>query len=147
MGSGRCAFRATVDATVRHPRITKSFFILYYYNNFCCISSLSRFRALDAKRCILTSRLAEALFMHFDATSISPEKGLRCAAATQQVPTGFSSLPPPGPAMPVVATLQSVSSKMATPRAMASAHSRLTAPCCSRTSSGTFKRFILTSLA
>lgn len=49
--------------------------------------------------------------------------------AIQTVPTGFSGVPPPGPAIPVVATEKSVSSLSNTPAAIASAHSLLTAPC------------------
>ena len=51
------------------------------------------------------------------------------ATAYQTVPTGFASVPPPGPAMPVTATATSTPSRSTAPRAIASATGSLTAPC------------------
>jgi hypothetical protein len=52
-------------------------------------------------------------------------------------PTGFSALPPPGPAMPVMATARSTGAWASAPRAIASAVFRLTAPWRSRIAAGT----------
>src|SRR6266700_4967723 len=52
-------------------------------------------------------------------------------------PTGFSSVPPPGPAMPVTATATSTPSRSRAPAAIAAAVSADTAPWRSRTSRGT----------
>ena len=57
------------------------------------------------------------------------------ATPYQIVPTGFASLPPPGPAMPVTETAASAPSRSTAPRAIASATGSLTAPC-SATSAG-----------
>ncbi len=50
--------------------------------------------------------------------------------ATNTVPTGFWSVPPEGPAIPVVDTPMSVPLAFLTPSAMRTATSLLTAPCC-----------------
>ena len=55
---------------------------------------------------------------------------LRAAAAKCTSPTGFSAVPPPGPAMPVIDTARSTGECASAPCAIASAVSRLTAPYC-----------------
>ena len=50
------------------------------------------------------------------------------AAFRQVVPTGFSSVPPPGPAIPLTETARSVLNRRRAPRAISSTVSRLTAP-------------------
>ena len=50
------------------------------------------------------------------------------STATYTVPTGFCGVPPPGPAIPVVASPQSVPNMRRTPLAIARATSALTAP-------------------
>src|SRR5438105_8734116 len=62
-------------------------------------------------------------------------------------PTGFSAVPPPGPAMPVTATATSAPSRSRAPRAIASATSADTAPCAARSSSGTPSAACFTSFA
>jgi hypothetical protein len=47
------------------------------------------------------------------------------------VPTGFSSVPPSGPAIPVIATAVSASKRFSAPSAIASATGSDTAPCSS----------------
>jgi hypothetical protein len=61
-------------------------------------------------------------------------------------PTGFSGVPPSGPAMPVTATPTSTPAAFSAPAAIAAAVSSDTAPCRSRItgstpSSSTFARF------
>ena len=51
------------------------------------------------------------------------------ATANHTVPTGFSSVPPPGPAMPVTETAMSTPSRCSAPSAIARATASLTAPC------------------
>ena len=53
----------------------------------------------------------------------------RAAAAKCTSPTGLPGVAPPGPAMPVIATARSASECASAPCAIASAVSRLTAPC------------------
>src|SRR5213594_1805438 len=53
------------------------------------------------------------------------------------VPTGFVGVPPSGPAMPVMASPHGAPARVAIPRAIASAHGALTAPCVVRIDSGT----------
>ena len=55
----------------------------------------------------------------------------------QTVPTGFSSVPPSGPAIPVIATAVSASKRRRTPSAIASATGSDTAPCCSISAAST----------
>src|SRR6266550_333742 len=62
-------------------------------------------------------------------------------------PTGFSSLPPPGPAMPVTATETSARSRFRAPTAIAAAVSADTAPWRDRTSGGTSSSLAFTSSA
>ena len=45
------------------------------------------------------------------------------------VPTGLSSVPPPGPAIPVIATAVSAPKRLIAPSAIASATGSDTAPC------------------
>ena len=49
--------------------------------------------------------------------------------ATHTVPTGFSGVPPPGPATPDVATAQSAPKRSETPFTISRTTSSLTAPC------------------
>src|SRR6266851_4591042 len=67
------------------------------------------------------------------------------SACKKTRPTGFSALPPPGPAMPVTATATSTPSRSRAPDAIAAAVSAETAPCRSRTSRGTPSSRALTS--
>src|SRR6185503_17184058 len=60
-------------------------------------------------------------------------------------PTGFSSVPPSGPATPVTATPTSTASRSLTPVAIASATSAETAPCASIRAAGTPSSAVLTS--
>ena len=62
------------------------------------------------------------------------------------MPTGFSTLPPSGPAMPVIASARSTPARSRAPRAMCSATGALTAPCAAISasltpSSSTFEAF------
>ncbi len=62
------------------------------------------------------------------------------------VPTGFSAVPPPGPAIPVVATARSTPLASRRPDAIARATGSLTAPCASRSAGGTPSSSILAAL-
>src|SRR5215470_8461774 len=80
---------------------------------------------------------------HFTAAR-SPENWNRRAVAspssrrpTKTVPTGLTGVPPSGPAMPVTASAQDAPARVATPRAIASAHCPLTAPWARRSDPGT----------
>ncbi len=64
----------------------------------------------------------------------SPKAEVQCRYTS---PTGFSGVPPPGPAMPVVEIASCAPVAASAPRAIASAHSAETAPCCSRSAAGT----------
>ena len=55
----------------------------------------------------------------------------------QTVPTGLLSLPPPGPATPVTATVNAASERSSAPVAMLAATGPLTAPFASINSGGT----------
>ena len=48
------------------------------------------------------------------------------------MPTGFSSVPPSGPAMPLTATATDAPLRSLTPRAISRTHASLTAPSVSR---------------
>src|SRR5271167_3565773 len=61
----------------------------------------------------------------------------RCASPKWTRPTGFSALPPPGPATPVIDTARSIGARASAPSAIAVAVSALTAPCAAITSGGT----------
>ena len=61
------------------------------------------------------------------------------------VPTGFSGVPPVGPATPVIAREALDPSRLATPRAIASATGSLTAPVSSSSRRGTPRTFSFTS--
>jgi hypothetical protein len=67
--------------------------------------------------------------------------------AIHTVPTGFSTLPPPGPAMPDTATAHCAPSARAAPRAMARTTGSLTAPWAASNASGTPSTPLLTALA
>ena len=64
----------------------------------------------------------------------------------QAVPTGFCGVPPPGPAMPVMATQTSAPVRSRTPSAIATATGSLTAPCASMSDAGTRPTFVFNSL-
>ena len=68
------------------------------------------------------------------------------ATPKQTVPTGFSAVPPPGPAIPVTDTAMSAPVTRRAPSAIMAAHSSETAPCFWITSAETPSTFILTSL-
>ncbi len=68
------------------------------------------------------------------------------AVAKTTVPTGFEGVPPPGPAIPVIATATSASDAASAPRAIAQAVATLTAPNVSTTSSLTFSSWIFAAL-
>ena len=61
----------------------------------------------------------------------------------QTVPTGFSGVPPSGPATPVIATAVSAPNRSTAPSAIASATSCDTAPCASMSAGSTPSRSIL----
>ena len=63
------------------------------------------------------------------------------------VPTGLSSVPPPGPAIPVIATDVSAPSRRSAPRAIAAATSEDTAPCSAISAGSTPSSAIFASLA
>src|SRR5918995_1888142 len=65
----------------------------------------------------------------------------------QTVPTGFSSLPPSGPAMPVTATAVSAPNRFSAPAAMASATGSDTAPCSLISRGSTWSSSTFASLA
>ena len=67
-------------------------------------------------------------------------RGLGPAMATQTVPTGFSGVPPPGPATPVIPTPHVAPDTAATPAAISVAVRSETAPCASRVSADTDSR-------
>lgn len=67
-------------------------------------------------------------------------------AAIHTVPTGFSRVPPEGPAIPVTETPQWVPNTSRTPRAMATATSPLTAPLALMSCSGTPRRRVFDAL-
>src|SRR5450830_60985 len=69
------------------------------------------------------------------------------AAQKKTRPTGFSAVPPPGPAMPVIPTATSTPSTLLAPSASSSAHSAETAPRSARVFSGTTSTFLLISSA
>jgi len=81
--------------------------------------------------------------MSATTTSGSPP---RVASANTTVPTGFFSLPPPGPAMPVIATAVSAWLCFNAPCAIAQATAIDTAPKVSRMSRLTPTASILASL-
>ena len=64
----------------------------------------------------------------------------------QTVPTGFSSVPPSGPAIPVIATAVSASKRRSAPSAIASATGSDTAPWASISSGSTPSSSIFASL-
>ena len=59
------------------------------------------------------------------------------ATAMNTVPTGFASLPPPGPATPVVEIAIVAPVRVSAPRAISMAVSWLTAPCAAKVDSRT----------
>ena len=105
---------------------------------------------------ILTNSANASAVVASRTACLSPEKTWRmlmhCAGfleahASQTVPTGFSGLPPVGPATPVTATLKLAFECAKAPKAMAFATSSLTAPCCAIKVAGTPSISVLASLA
>src|SRR5438876_1028038 len=68
-------------------------------------------------------------------------------AASHTVPTGFSGVPPPGPAIPVTAMVQSAENSRCAPSAIARTVASETAPYASRVSSGTLSAAVLITSA
>src|SRR5207244_1193432 len=68
-------------------------------------------------------------------------------AASHTVPTGFSGVPPPGPAIPVTAIVQSTENRRWVPSAIARTVSSETAPWASSVSSGTLSAAVLITSA
>ena len=68
------------------------------------------------------------------------------ANATKTVPTGFSLVPPPGPAIPVVAKANVAFASFRAPSAIARATSSLTAPCSEMRRGSTPNILVLASL-
>ncbi len=60
-----------------------------------------------------------------------------CATLRQTIPTGFSGVPPSGPATPVMPTPTAAPNRSAAPSASAAATSGDTAPCRSISAAGT----------
>src|SRR5690606_3046689 len=95
-----------------------------------------------------TNNRAKAIFTAFSRTScrlpeiwwhsLSVPSG--CIQANHTVPTGFVGVPPPGPAIPLTATLKRDDAFVAAPSAMALTTSSLTAPCRFSNRSSTPKR-------
>ena len=96
---------------------------LVIYQSFNSFSSFLKilYNADDAKRSILRFRslLKVILKVSVPLSELTP---------IHTRPTGFSAEPPPGPAMPEVATEKSVPVSFLTPSAIAPTHSLLTAP-------------------
>ena len=67
--------------------------------------------------------------------------------ANHTVPTGFSAVPPPGPATPVIATAVSAPKRLSAPAAIAWATSAETAPCAAISAASTPRSATLASLA
>ena len=93
-------------------------------------------------------RLDMVVFVHaLHPTGIDRVVGSpRLASPNQTSPTGFSALPPPGPAMPVTATLTLARDRARAPSAIARATSALTAPCRAISTAGTSIRSVFASL-
>src|SRR5271165_803416 len=96
--------------------------------------------AIAARRCTI-SRSPGSMSLRTSAVSSGPAK------ATYTRPTGFSSLPPPGPATPVTAIAHDARRCACTPTAIAVATSALTAPCCSMRSGATSRKSSFASFA
>lgn len=69
------------------------------------------------------------------------------STATQTVPTGFSALPPPGPAIPVMLTPTSAPSRVRAPVAISRATASLTAPDAASVSGETPRAATFTALS
>ena len=112
-------------------------FVLIYY---CGTSALARIgwneNNINSRVGLITVVLTLAWVVLFggnyqvlrDSSTVLPF----AVAAIHTVPTGFSAVPPPGPAMPDVAMAQSVCSNAATPSAICLTTGSLTAPSLSR---------------
>nr|GFD22483.1 hypothetical protein [Tanacetum cinerariifolium] len=72
---------------------------------------------------------------------------LGVAQAMQMVPTGLRAVPPPGPAMPLVARATSHPRRARAPSAISRTVASLTAPCWARVSALTPRRASLISLS
>src|SRR5712692_474558 len=106
----------------------------------CCRRRRSRWRAVTVAR-----RLMEFRSPGKTKSALREPSGPSACRKTR--PTGFSSLPPPGPAMPVTATATSAPSRSRAPAAIAAAVSAETAPWRSSTGGGTPSSRALTSSA
>src|SRR4029077_1500996 len=104
----------------------------------CCKRRLSRCRAVTVARRRIDSRSP-------GKTKSAPCDRAGVCAWRYTSPTGFSALPPPGPAIPVTETETSAPSRALAPAAIASAASAETAPRDLRRSGGTSSSRILTS--
>src|SRR5207237_1058672 len=100
----------------------------------------TRWRADAAARRRTVSRSAGRL-------KSAPSSPSGPCACTYTRPTGFSGVPPPGPATPVTDTATSTPRRERAPEAIAAAVSAETAPCRSSTSAGTPSADCLTSFA
>src|SRR5207253_228994 len=69
--------------------------------------------------------------------NVRDRRAAAVTAAMATVPTGFSAVPPPGPAMPVTPTPTSTPARDRMPSAIACATNSLTAPCSAIFSAGT----------
>ncbi len=88
--------------------------------------------SMRRSRCIATvverSRMSDRLpGSRSVRVSVRPSASI---TVKQTVPTGFSVVPPPGPAIPVIATAVSAPKRCSAPAAIASATGSDTAPCC-----------------
>ena len=81
-----------------------------------------------------------------DRCSVVETMWAEVATATQMVPTGFEGVPPPGPAMPLVAMAISAPNFREAPLAIASATGIETAPLSAMREASTSSRLVLTSL-
>ena len=104
--------------------------------------SLNRFKASPALRVWIQAR---PRLVPKRRPSLLQPWGPATAMCTK--PTGFCSLPPPGPATPVMAKPQSAPVSRRAPSAIASATGSLTAPWVSSSASGTPRTCCLTRLA
>src|SRR6185503_2740710 len=77
--------------------------------------------------------------------NVRTRRSLSVTAATTTVPTGFSGVPPLGPAIPVTATPTLARAFALMPSAIASPTGSLTAPCSRMRSGGTSSSCVLAS--
>src|SRR5258706_11656079 len=109
-----------------------------------------RFRAVFFKQLITPSRAWTTDCRRTDSRPplnrhVSVSTALPCAQAKHTVPTGFSLLPPPGPAIPVMATAMAPLLRPRAPRAISRAVCSLTAPWAFKVFRETFRSSCLAS--